>query len=167
MAIPVALIIAGAFFISVKSSLENLHFMRATGQISWFVNTARAVATDQKNLVFSPGEDVWLDMIKTGQIASSTERTNPWGGAIRANAIDNFSMRVESDLPVHECRRVALYFLEHNPVEQGLMGLEARQIGDTAWGKVFPDSAEGKVVAIEDACGRSDQSTLAMIFRLR
>lgn len=167
IAAPVVLVIAGAFLIAVQSAFENLRFMRATGQISLFVNTARSVAVDQKNLIFTPGEDVWMDMIKTGQIASSTDHNNPWGGAIRATAVDNNSMRVESDLPVHECRRIMLYFMEHNPVEQGLLAVEAQQEGDVVWGHVYPAVSDKATLAPEEACGRSKKSTLAMIFRLR
>jgi len=166
IAIPVTLIIAGAVALSIAAVFENLRFVKATGQILEVVGSVRSVIAEQKTFAQNPGEDIWFDLERVGRIPSSGSHPNPWGGEVRAVSVANVAMRVESDLPTHDCRRMAAYFLNQSP-ELGLLAMEAQDTGSTVWSPIYPppEGAHGHIE--ETACGTTLNSHLAMVFRIR
>jgi|GEM_PF-2748010 hypothetical protein len=168
VATPVILIIVGALALCVASALENLRFVKATSQILGFAGTLRSFADEQKTRLFNTGEDLWADMVQSGQILASNPHTNPWGGDIRATALDNTAMRIENDLPAQDCRRMALSFLARQPEELGLLSVEAMSDQDTVWSPIYPAPANGQQALSADiACGNTHFSRLALVFRIR
>jgi hypothetical protein len=168
VAIPVVLIILSALALSAEAVVENLRFVRAADRVLELVSTVRTVAAGQKGFAQNPGEDVWADLEHVGQIIPSDTHPNPWGGDTRMVTVANQAMRIESDVPRHDCRRLALYFLARQPSELGLLSIEAQAAGATAWGAIYPVSATYKnddVVAA--ACGHASYARLALVFQIR
>ena len=167
IAIPVVLIILGAFVLSAGAVVENLRFVRAASQILGLVDFVRSFAGQQRTVVFNSGDDIWADIARLGQTPPPRARTNPWDGSIRTIAIANMAMRIESDLPSQDCRRLALYFLERQPAELGLLSEEAQSDQETSWAAIYPPPASGADFAAETACGKTHFSRLALVFRIR
>jgi len=168
VAIPVILIILGALAMSAEAVMENLRFVRAADRVLELVSTVRTVAAGQKGFAQNPGEDVWVDLEHIGQAAPADAHPNPWGGDMRMVTVANQAMRIESDVPRHGCRRLALYFLARQPSELGLLSIEAQAAGATAWGAIYPVSAIYKTDdVVAAACGRGNYARLALVFRIR
>lgn len=166
IAIPVIAIIAGAFALSIAAVLENLRFVKATHQILEIVGSVRAVVAEQKTFAQNPGEDIWFDLERVGRIPSSGTHPNPWGAEVQAVSVANVAMRIESDMPSHDCRRMALYFLNQSP-ELGLLAIEAQGTNSLIWAPIYPlpEGAHGHIE--EAACGTTPNSRLAVVFRIR
>jgi len=92
---------------------------------------------------------------------------NPWHGEIRGVTAAPMAVRIETDIPTHDCRRAALYLLGRQPAEMGLTGIEAQGFGDSQWTTIFPALPSNYNRAIELACGRTPYARLALIFRIR
>jgi hypothetical protein len=163
----VALILLGALTLTVSALLENRRFSQASNQIFWLINQARSAAVDQKNFAMASGEDIWADLTVLGRIGSAPRHPNPWDGDIRATSVTG-GMRVETDLPVQDCRRLALLFLE-KPSDFGLLGVEAQSYNDSKWALVYPlqGTALTSPRAAELACGTVPYARLALIFKIR
>ncbi|MDR3425664.1 MAG: hypothetical protein P4M13_11435 [Alphaproteobacteria bacterium] len=152
---------------SATAVIENVRFTRAAGQILWLVGSVRTAAIEQKNLTFAAGDDIWTDLIRAGQIDSLTSQINPWNGMVRAVATADGAMRVESDLPPHDCRRLILYFLRRQPAELGLLSIEAQAATDIAWTAVYPPPPTQQDDGTQQACGNAENARLALVFRIR
>jgi len=164
----IAIIVLGAFSMSIAAFMENLRFVKANNQILWLVSMVRSIAAQQKGFGQNQGEDIWGDLIGAGQIDPSFSHANPWRGEVRAITVANMAMRIENDLPTHDCSRIALYFLGHQPSELGLMQIEGQAVGDNTWLPIYPlSSGIGARHAAEIACGRGTYARLALIFRVR
>ena len=174
VAIPVALIVLGALALSVAAVVEELRFIRAADRTLELVSTVRTVAAGQKGFAPTAGEDVWADLEHIGQIFPDPGHPNPWGGEVRMttaamNVVGTMAMRIESDVPRHDCRRLALYFLGRQPADLGLLAIEAQPATDSKrWGAIYPLPAGYKSAdLVEAACGQSSYSRLALTFRIR
>jgi len=168
IAIPVVLIVVGALALSAAAVAENLRFIHAADNTLELVSVVRTIAARQKGFAQNPGEDVWADLEHIGQIIPSERHPNPWGGEIRMVTVANNSMRIESDVPTHDCRRLALYFLARQPPELGLSSIEGQATGATAWGAIYPVPAVYKSIDVaQAACGYGGWARLALVFRIR
>jgi hypothetical protein len=166
VAIPVAFIVLGAFALSIAAVIENLHFINATNQILSIVSTVRSLTAGQSSFAQTPGEDIWAALEHSGQIISSPSHPNPWHGEMRIITISNSAMRIESDLPTHDCRRLALYFLQHQPTDLGLVTIEAQSFTDALWTPIYPGLTADEHIT-QQACGKPPYSRLALIFKIR
>jgi len=164
--VPIVLILLGAFALSAASVFENMRFAKATTQILSFVRMIRSFAGEQKTFSLNSGEDAWAVMVRLGQISATTKPVNPWGGDIRATAAQGGAVRVETDLPSQDCRRIALYFLGLHPSELGLLSVEAQSDQDATWSVVYPSPAAEQVVRTESSCGTTTHSRLALVFKI-
>ncbi|MDR3450137.1 MAG: hypothetical protein P4M15_10400 [Alphaproteobacteria bacterium] len=170
IALPVALVVIGALVLSGAAVMENLRFMHATEQTFRFVDLARSQAAIQKDFAANANEDIFADLQHFGQIVPPTSYVNPWGGQIRATTLSNMLMRFESDVPTHDCRRLALDFIGRNPVGLGLLAIEAQPVVQGgAWSGIYaspqPAGHPGGIVRM--ACGNAPYARLALIFRMR
>ena len=164
--IPVILIILGALAVSGEALFENFRFITATNELSTVINAMRSYAKEQRTLSFNPGEDILGNMINLAQIPASAH-TNPWGGDVRAIAVANMEMRIESDVPSRDCRRIALYLLGRKPVELGLLSMEAQSSREAAWMPIYPVPDIGAGAAAQNSCGNANDSHLALVFKIR
>jgi hypothetical protein len=162
----VLLIVIGSGALSVAAVLENYWFINAANQILTLVGNARTMAANQKNFAQSPGDDIWADLHHMGQVSDDSARMNPWKGMIDAHVVAPNVMRIESDLPAHDCRRMALYFMAKISSDLGLVSIEAEQYGNPHWTQIFP-LQPGQPHAIETACGTIDNARLALVVRIR
>jgi hypothetical protein len=167
-AVLVIAIIAGAFMLSGGAVVENLRFIGATNQILDLVSNVRVVASGQKGFAQAPGEDIWSDLEHAGQVLPTATPLNPWKGELHAVTVANSAMRIETLLPAHDCRRLALYFLGRQPAELGLLSLQAQPETESGWSQIYPAAAGYKAETLaESACGNNKTVRLALIFRIR
>jgi hypothetical protein len=166
VAIPVAAIVLGALAMSIAAVIENVHFINATNQILGVVGSVRTIAAGQASFAQTPGEDVWADLERLGQIAATSTHPNPWHGDVQIKTVSNAAMRIESVLPTHDCRRMAIYFLEHQPTDLGLISMDAQSVNNRDWMAIYP--AVTLPVRVADlACGRMPYARLALTFTIR
>lgn len=166
--------ILGASWATGTAILENVHFARGTDQILQLVTAAHSLAARDKNFAMQPNEDILDDLIRTGLITGNADTKpvtflNPWQGTIRSLSSQPSLIRIESNLPAHDCRRLAMFLIK-NGKDLGLVGVEARSDGDQTW-KNFYDVADSSSAlnnqTIEDACQQAPLVTVAFIFNLR
>jgi len=168
IAIPVVLIIAGAFALSISAVVENVRFINATDQILSLVSSVRSIAVQQSGFAQTPGEDVWGDLEKAGQTIKASDHFNPWQGEMRAVTVAPAAMRIENDLLTHDCRRLALYFLSQKPAELGLLAVEAQAIGSSVWTSVDLNATETiRDALVGNACGKARFARLAVVLRVK
>jgi hypothetical protein len=167
--LPVIAIIVGAFALSGEAVQENLHYVNAANQVLDLVSTVRTIAAGQKGFAQNPGEDIWADLEHVGQIATGAAHLNPWHGDVRAVAVAGQAMRIESDMPTRDCRRLALYFLGRQPTELGLLSIEAESTKQSGWVHIFPSNMDPRKADTSTglACGSEQVARLALIFRIR
>ncbi len=166
--VPVVLIVLGSVALSAAAVFENFRFANATAQILGFVKIVRTFLAEQNTFFLNIGEDVWAAMVRVQQIPSTVPPLNPWGGKFRVNAITNAQMRIESDVPSQDCRRIALYFVGLGPEELGLVTIQAQAEQSATWYIIYPpSSAAQQVAAAEASCGPGDRARLALVFRMR
>lgn len=123
---------------------------------------------EQKTFSLNIGDDVWAAMVRVQQIPQAAAPLNPWGGRIRATVATVSDMRIESDTPSQDCRRIALYFVGLGPEELGLASIQAQAAQSPTWYIVYPPfSAAQQVAAAEASCGPGAQSRIALIFKMR
>ena len=163
----VAMIAIGGFSLSAMAIVEDLRFAKATDRVLWMVGLVRTVVGQLPNFAQNPGEDLWKDLVGVGQIPASTGHTNPWQGDMRASTVAGSQMRIENDLPTRDCRRMALYFLAHQPSELGLTSIEAQTFDSAVWAQIYPLPTESYSHTVENACGRATFARLALVFRVK
>jgi hypothetical protein len=164
--VPASLIILAALGLSGAAVIENLRFIGAESQILDLLSKVRTVANGQKGFATNAGEDIWDAMERAGQTFPT--HYNPWQGEIRAVTVPNSGMRIETDLPTRDCRRLALYFLGRQPGEVGLLSIQAEPYPAESWGQIYPIAAAHKNDSVvESACGRATYARIALVFRLR
>lgn len=164
--IPVALICLGAVALSTRALFENLRFVSATNDLSTVVTSVRSYAKEQRSYSFIPGEDILTKMIALGQMPAKV-RANPWDGALSAFVAPDMGLRIETDLPAHACRRIALYLFGRKPADLGLMSMEARSEPKPAWSSIYPVQGIDTGLAAQNACGKSGHAHLALVFKIR
>ena len=168
ISIPVIIIVAGAFTMSVAAVVENLRFVKAADQILALVGSVRSIASQQSGFAQVPGEDVFGDLEKAGQTIPASSHTNSWHGEIRAVTVAPSAMRIETDLLTRDCRRMALYFLGRKPAELGLLTIEAQAVDAAVWTPVdLIASPELYEHLVGSACGKANYARLAVIFRVK
>lgn len=164
--IPVALIVIAACGISLAAVSENMRFVKSTGQVLAIVSQLRAVIVEQKTFAQTPGEDIWADLERVGRVQAGASHANPWGGDVRAVSVGGVAVRIEDDLPVQDCRRMASYFLQQS-AELGLLAMEAQEPPATVWSPIYPAPDDSRGHAAETACGTGPNARLAIIFKVR
>ncbi len=137
--LPVVLIILGAVTMAATSVKENMRFSEATSQI--------------------------LTMDRTVQVQIT--RTNPWGHTVSGTPGQTGVFRIESVFPAHVCRRIALYVMETNPNETGLISIEALPDSAPAWNRVYPPPSPEIEELVHSACGDMPLARLGVTFRVR
>jgi hypothetical protein len=165
--LPVALIIIGAFTVAAAAVIENLRFIRTTNQILSFVALTRSMVVQQSGFAQNPGEDVWVALEHAGQVPPGASHLNAWHGDMRATVLTASAMRVENDLPTHDCRRLAIYFTEHDPAGLGVLAIEGQSTATNIWATIYPSPAVAHGKAAETACGNAPYARLAFVFKLR
>jgi len=166
VAFAVIVIIGVSLTLSGLAVTENLRFVHATDQLFQLINLIRSTAGGQKDFAQSVGEDILADLQHTGQILPST--TNPWGGETRATLLAANMMRIESSLPPHECRRMALHFMDYQPADIGLLGIQAQAVPDAPWVAIYPLPPHTRTGnQLEIACGNGQDARLGLILQIR
>ncbi|MFY9288871.1 MAG: hypothetical protein WAO98_10270 [Alphaproteobacteria bacterium] len=165
--IPVVAIIIMATVITAASVLENIRFARATDQILSLVGTARDYTVHEKNFGLEVNEDLIASLIRNGQLPQ-IPIINPWKEEVKARITSPSVMRLEITVPVHECRRLAFFFLK-DAVALRLKLMEARE-GNSGVLRRFYDSSLPVLAdpkPVEAGCGETPQATLLLSFNLR
>jgi hypothetical protein len=168
---PVGLIIVASFALSAAAVVENMRFIHAADQVLILVSEVRSIAAGQKGFAQNAGEDIWDDLEHVGQIIAPEARKNPWGSDIHAVTVATEAMRIETDLPARDCRRLSLYFLNRQPVELGLLSIQAQSFdydNSGNWAQIYPTPIARKNDSmVETACGTRSRARLALILRVR
>lgn len=164
----VVTVLAAAIALVVMSFYENIRFARGTDQIINLVAGARSAGIQDQNFAQRPGEDLIDALRREGQLAGSEGQPldNPWQGNMRIRTVKPSIIRIETDVPVNECRRLALFFAKAAR-DLGLQSMEARE-GTGIW-RLFYDLSQSRVSsrAVEAACGQEPQAELALVLRIK
>src|SRR5258708_5758788 len=88
----------------MKTSISG----RCTDQLLSFICTTRDAAGSDADFGQRAGEDLVDGLLRRGQLPGRP--VNNWGGALRAQLTTPPFIRVETDVPVQACRRLALFF---------------------------------------------------------
>jgi hypothetical protein len=174
VALPVVFVICLAIWLAFASVMENMRFAQATNQLVGVISGARDYAAREKNFAMLPGEDLLNPLARTGLVPNievmggNAQIINPWSGVIRATTVAPSTMRIETFVPVRDCRRMAL-MLVRDARELGLQLMEAREGSSIAWRRFFEGNNNHNLDSrpIEAACGQWPQATLALVFGLR
>ena len=163
----VVVVVLGSFALSGAAVVENLRFVKATSQILEPVGLVRTIIAQQPGFIQKPGENIWDDLARVEQIPSGSDHVNPWGSDVHVVAATNVAIRIESDLPTHDCRRMALYFINQ---AQGfrLLAVEAQPFEQVLWSPIYPmpeNTLRDSVVDV--ACGKAHAARLALVFKVR
>jgi hypothetical protein len=78
-------------------------------------------------------------------------------------------MRIEADVPVNDCRRLA-YFFGKDASALELQKMEARQEEKGEWTAIYDGGANSKgpdSQSVNAACGSGSYATIALTLRLR
>jgi hypothetical protein len=174
LAFPVVVIVLVAVGIAIAAMRENVRFAHATDQVIGLVASVRDFSAHEKTFAIQSGEDVLATLARNGLIAAPINvgppvtLANPWRGAVRAFVAEPYLIRLETNLPAHECQRLAIFFARSSGAV-GLQVMEAHEGVDGGWRR-FYDAVHGTNLTekqVEAACGHGPQSTLAMGFRLK
>jgi hypothetical protein len=171
--LPMAVIIAGALWVTAAAMIENIRFAQATDQVLLIVGRARELASLNKNFAATPGEDLLTELARISGISGVTEGhpstlMNAWDGTMTAKATAPLTMRLETDMPVRDCRRMAIFFIK-NGEGLGLNMMETSQDASGLWRQFYnrKGMSSSDSTSIEVACGDSARVVLAMIFTLK
>jgi len=160
--------------LALASVLENIRFARATGQILGFIAAARDYAIREKGFALQPGEDALLVLTRADTITdvtigeSSVTMYNPWHGIVTATVSMPSIVRLETEVPVRDCRRLALFFIKEAG-SLGFQAMEAREGATGAWRR-FYDGVSIHIPgsrSIEAACGETSRTIVALVFMVR
>jgi hypothetical protein len=171
---PTAVVILAAIGTSGAAIIENIRFARATDQILRLVATTHDVALTDKNFASQPNEDLLGELVHGGLISGAIAGRpvtlhNPWNGTVTSMAMAPSVMRIETNMPARDCRRLALFFVK-NGTDLGLNFMETHEDAGKTWHR-FYDRASGLLAPsnqpVEAACGTAPQVTLALAFLLR
>ena len=172
-AVPVVAAIAAAIWLTAAAAYENVKFVRGTDQLLSLMRLAHADATADSGFGQKAGEDLINDFVRRGQIASPP--LNSWGGEVRMQIQPLPFMRVETDVPVPSCRRLAFFFGK-NAQDFNLQKMEGRE-GNGLWQLIYNNNAAKTDTAIAGqeidyrtinaACGDGPVATLALTLGLR
>jgi hypothetical protein len=173
-AVPVAAIIFFAVWVAAASVYENICFSRANDQIFGLVAAARDYAGREKNFASQDGEDLLPLLVRAGSPISvtgadqSVHMTNPWHANVKLTAAPPNAIRVETDVPVRDCRRIAASIVK-DAANLGLKMMEAQEGVTGAWRRFYDDKLPlaDDARPIVAACGQAPEANLALIFRLR
>ncbi len=174
VATPLAIVVLLAIWLAAASVTENMRFARATDQILGLIVVMRDHAVRDKNFATQPGEDALMVVGRAALVAdvalngTTAILANPWQGDLRAVTFGPSVVRLETEVPVRDCRRLALFFVKEAET-LGFQAMEAREGMVGAWRRFFDGSQIPTLDSrpIEAACGRMPQTTLALVFRLR
>jgi hypothetical protein len=182
-------VVLGAFALSGAAVVENLRFAKAIDQILEPIGLMRSIIEQQPTFSENPGADIWAELARlrripsaTGHVnpwgsdpmslttaqtmSSTTGHVNPWGSDVHVFAVTNAAIRVESDFPTHDCRRMALYFLNNAPAFE-LLAIEAQPFEQVLWTPIYPMPTNALRDSVVDvACGNAPAARLALVFKL-
>jgi hypothetical protein len=168
--------IAAALWLSGSAAYENVHFVHTTGTILNLVSIAREDAEKDPSFGLVVGSDLIGELQSRGQLPGQQGGTaqpaampyNAWNGPIRASFTSNTVMRFETDLPTHDCRRLALFFGK-DAADLSLLSMEARELNGP-WRKFYDQATSVQAPnfsSADAACGFGEKATLALNLRLR
>jgi len=162
----VAVIVLSGLTLSGLALRENLRFSMAVSQILWIVESIRSLAGQQANFASTANEDLLKDLAGAGQIQSNEGRVNPWQGILSAVAVTPSVMRIETDLPTRDCRRIASYFFSRQPDQIGIISMQV-QAFDARWTEIYPVSPAAFPRLVDGACGKAPTARFAMVFKVK
>jgi hypothetical protein len=171
--VPLVLVIIGALILAAQGTYENMRFAQATQQLLGLVSIAHDAAVRQSDFATQQGQDVLAALSHAGQITTVDDNgtakiINPWQGAVHGSVAAPSVLRVDMDVPVRDCRRLALFFAGAT-ADLNLAGMQAQTEPGSGWTVFYKetDLASPGADAIEAACGQKARVTLALDFRLR
>jgi hypothetical protein len=166
LALPVTVAIAGGIWLAAAAAYENVKFVRCTDQLLSIIGFARDDAAMDAEFGQTSGEDLLDDLVRRAQFMGPP--VNSWGGELRVVAWPLPYMRIETELPVRACRRLAHFFgKDANALK--LQKMDARD-EKGVWHSIY-DAAGGTQMfdyqLINTACGGAKETTLSITLRLR
>jgi hypothetical protein len=167
----VSFVILLAIWVAAAAIVENIKFGKATDQILDIMTSARTLAVRDPAFAQQTSEDAMLRLTGAGLLRPEPTGPafhNPWKFDIRAVTTGASQMRLETTVPVHECRRIAHFFLD-NAKELGLKGGEAMTNPQSLPRRFYSDPPARMPSAEEVAAACEDRFTvvLALTFNLR
>jgi hypothetical protein len=165
-AVPVGLAVILALWLAAMAAYENVKFVRCTDQLLFLIRTANEDANLDLEFGEKAGEDLIDDFVRRAQLLSVP--VNSWDGALRAQIVTPPIMRIETEVPVSVCRRLAAFFGK-NAGALKLQKIEAREDKGN-WLPVYDAASNSPMLdyrVINTACGYSYFSTFALTLRLR
>lgn len=167
LAIPVGLAIIVTIWLTAAAAYENVKFVRCNDQLLTIISMARDDAATDSDFGARAGEDLVDDLMRRAQLLNLP--VNNWGGAVRAVMETPPLIRVETDVPVRACRRLALFFGKDASALK-LVKIEAHE-EKSNWIIIYDDSNTNAATfdyrLINTACGWGNYSTFAVTLRLR
>lgn len=177
LAVPVAAIIIVGVVIAVASVMENVRFSDATRQIHDLTKGAREFAEREAHFATQTGDNLIPALAHAGLVpgTSTTEEvtklTNPWGGEVLLVAAAPSVVRLETYVPVRNCRRLALFFGQ-DPAAFRILAMDAREGGAGFWRRFYVTHTSAGLASIDErqvqaGCGQLSQASLAFVIQVR
>lgn len=177
MAVPVAAVIILGVIIAIASVIENIHFSDATRQIHDLMKASHEFAGRESQFATQTGDNLIPALAHAGLIpgVAATEQLtklfNPWGGEIILTTAAPSVIRLETDVPVRNCRRLALFFGQ-DPVAFHILAMDAREGGAGFWRRFYTTYTSAGLAAINElavqaGCGELPQASLAFTVQVR
>ena len=165
LALPVVIAIAGGLWLTAAAAYENVKFVHTTDQLLSLIGIARSDAATDAEFGQRTNEDIIDDMVRRAQFRP--QPTNSWGGGLRATIQPLPYMRIETDVPVRACRRLAQFFGKDASAFR-LLKLEAYAEGGN-WQTIFDATTMRNFDyrLINTACGRGTTATFAITLQFR
>jgi hypothetical protein len=160
----IIVIILGSFAISVMSIIENKRFIEGTNLI---LSIPKAVATFQKNrpaISFAPNDNILEILAHANLFPKQSIHINPWGGMIKAAAIDSQTFRIYTSIPPSVCRKLSLYFEKYDFSDTGLAAMYVSQDNTESLVATFSAAKKESSSKIESACDDGVMAYVAIEF---
>jgi hypothetical protein len=172
IALAVAAIAGGAIWAAIEAAYENVHLARAEDQLLSLIAVAQTTAAKDPQFAQIADEDLISTLWRLGKIITTNgpapTLNNIWNGSIRMSVASPLVARVETDVPVRDCRQLARFF-GNEATGLGLQTMQARENAGS-WRQFYSASSGIKTLgdeAVNAACGNAGSATLALVLRLR
>jgi len=173
LVLPMVVVLTAAIWLAVASVIENVHFQQAVDQIINIVDISRNYAVQDRNFATQSNEDVLVSLSRAGMISLNASGTplsvvNPWGRKVIVFSPRYSIVRIETSVPDHDCRRLAMFFAKDIKA-LGVQSMEARTNPKGLWRRFYDRryTAIPGESDVEAACDLGSDMTLALIFGVR
>ena len=169
----VGLFVVVALGVVVRSIVENIRYVHATQQIHDLVTASRSYAERDPSFGTQSDQNALALLIRAQLIQGGSmindppSMSNPWNQPVRLTSVGSSIVRLETKVPSHDCRRLAA-FLGKEASTEGLVAMDARQTDKGVWRRFYEKTrSRFDPKAADAACGREQDATLMLFFKVR